>query len=53
MNFFWEKKEFDLYVEELGYKDEVDKSIYCLNLEEGMKAATHLFSMLKLLKKVA
>lgn len=51
MNFFWTEKEFDDYMEESGQKEVLGDMIYCLDLEEGLKAAVELFSSLKYIKK--
>jgi hypothetical protein len=42
MNFFWTKNEFDTWALENGFENNED--IYCLDIDEAMKASHEIFS---------
>lgn len=43
MNFFWSQKEYKSWVLENGFSD--DEDIYCLDINEAMKASEEIFSV--------
>lgn len=43
MNFFWTKNEFDNWTIENSINN--DENIYCLDIDEAMKAAEEVFSV--------